>query len=793
MIRPTGPCPATIMVVGEAPGDEEISRGQPFVGYSGVELGKMMSEAGIYRNQCFMTNLFKIKPPGGNPEVFFAEKKKDVTLQHIQFQGKYCLPIVFDSIEQLKREIEQCQPNVIIAVGKWALWALTGESAVTSYRGSTLSCTLQFASLITPKVVPVISPAMVLKQWSSRQLVIADLKRAKEQATTREMLELKYKFQVAATFEETVATLDQLLAYLDSSDKPVRIAADIETRSWHIACIGLAWSETEAICIPLMHGNSPDGYWSEEEETQLVWRIVRILEHPQALVEGQNFLYDAQYIYRYWAKCVPNFQFDTMLGHHCMFPSMEKSLGFLSSLYCKYHRYWKDDGKTWDAKTGERQLWEYNCMDSCRTYEIASVERSNQAKMNVLPVNEFQQALFYPVLETMLRGVRVDKARRAQYAAMLQEEIAKREAWFAEVLGHPLNPRSSPQMKELFYGDFQQKPVINRKTGAPSCDDEALRKIAEREPLLRPLVNKITEYRSLSVFFSTFVQAPLDVDGRMRCSFNIAGTETYRFSSSTNAFGSGLNLQNIPKGGEGEDGLELPNIRELFIPDPGYCFFDIDLSSADLRIVVWESDEIEMKDMLRQGLDPYTEIAKEFYKDASITKKDPRRQTFKSFAHGTHYLGTAKGLAERLGLSVHQSEQTQKWYFQRFPRIKKWQDRLKLNLERFRFVENIFGYRCYFFDRIEGTVYNQAAAWIPQSTVGCLINRGYMNIYRNLPDVQVLLQVHDSLAGQFPVHLKEQRTKDIINACSVELPYADPLIIPVGIKTSEKSWGDCEE
>ena len=118
--------------------------------------------------------------------------------------------------------------------------------------------------------------------------------------------------------------------------------------------------------------------------------------------------------------------------------------------------------------------------------------------------------------------------------------------------------------------------------------------------------------RSLGVFLSTFVNAPLDVDGRMRCSFNIAGTETYRFSSSKNAFGSGMNMQNIPKGGESDElDLELPNVRELFIPDPGKTFFDIDLDSADLRIVCWEADIPEMKAMVRSGAKVYVEVMKE--------------------------------------------------------------------------------------------------------------------------------------------------------------------------------------
>jgi DNA polymerase I-like protein with 3'-5' exonuclease and polymerase domains len=255
-----------------------------------------------------------------------------------------------------------------------------------------------------------------------------------------------------------------------------------------------------------------------------------------------------------------------------------------------------------------------------------------------------------------------------------------------------------------------------------------------------------------------------------------------------------MNLQNVPKGGEMDDDdnpLVLPNVRKLFLPDPGFELFDMDLSSADLRVVVWEADEPEMKAMLAAGLDPYTEIAKEFYNDPAISKSDPRRQKFKSFAHGTNYLGTARGLATRLGLSVHEAERTQHWYFGRFRRIKAWQDNLCRQVQSARFVRNAFGYRRYFFDRIEGTVYNQAAAWIPQSTVGLLINRIWHSIRSAEPSIQILLQVHDSLVGQYPAAKREHYRARLAELSRIAVPYEDPLVIPTGFKTSTKSWGDC--
>lgn len=792
-IQAVGPAPARIMIVGEFPSSEDARLNAPFSGAGGRELAAMLKEAGILQSTCFSTYVLRSQPPGGDPASVIAARKSDITPAHSQVRDRMVLRPVWEGLALLEREIELVRPNVIIALGNVALWALTGKWGITSWRGSILTCDLQLALPTPPKVVPTYSPGAVFRQWSIRPIAVQDFRRAAWESKFPEVRRPAYNFRIRPTFDLVTSILAALYDSARGIATPLRLAVDIETRAGHIACIGIAWSAVDALCIPLLCVESPAGYWTVEEEAAILHALYLLLTHRNCHVIGQNFSYDAQYFYRHY-HFLPNLVRDTMIAQHVCFSNLPKSLDFLSSMYCGYHVYWKEDGKTWDESTGEEQLWTYNCQDAVITFEVDQVEQSNVDDMKLRQVHDFQQSLFWPVLQTMNRGIRCDYRKRAEFALSLLDDINAREQWLADVLGHPINIRSPKQMQELFYDSLRQKPVLHRKTGNVTCDDEALEKIAIREPILRPVVNKIQELRSLGVFSSTFVNAPLDTDGRLRCSFNIAGTETYRFSSSTNAFGSGLNLQNIPKGSAAEDpeALELPNIRQLLIPDPGYTFFDIDLSSADLRIVVWEADEPEMKQMLREGFDPYTEIAKEFYHDASITKKDPRRQTFKSFAHGTHYLGTAKGLAERLGLPVHQAEKTQAWYFQRFPRIRKWQEDLINQVKTRRMVENIFGYRCYFFDRIEGTVFNQAAAWVPQSTVACLINRAYVNIYKELPWCEVLLQVHDSLAGQFPSHLGEWATKQIVQQSQITLPYADPLIIPVGVKTSTVSWGDCE-
>ncbi len=147
-------------------------------------------------------------------------------------------------------------------------------------------------------------------------------------------------------------------------------------------------------------------------------------------------------------------------------------------------------------------------------------------------------------------------------AFTLQFEKARINKWLASIIPQSflgdLTPKSSKkrwwesthQQKTLFYdvlGFPQQK---KRKTGQPTIDAEALEALAGKFPEFTRLWNALSLQRSISVFHDTFVTAELEPDGRMKCSFNTAGTETFRWSSSTNAFWRGTNLQNIPKGEE---------------------------------------------------------------------------------------------------------------------------------------------------------------------------------------------------------------------------------------------------
>lgn len=545
-----GIAPSKVMIVGECYGDQDERSGEPFMGNSGAELNRMLHEAGIMRTECYLTNVVNARPLNNDLGNWIAAKKKDITSNHIQWNGKYVLPIVAQGAERLAREIEMVQPNVIIALGNLALFALTGAWGVLKWRGSQLNALPAYGKR---KVIPTYNPSAVLYQWENRASMVLDLKRAAKERSTQEYQNVpNWKFIVRPSAETAYRVLQELRDKVERNEIEW-IDFDLETRAGHIACAGISWSLEDAICIPLMCVEDRAGYFALEEEAAIVYELYRLLTHPKVKVRGQNLLYDAQYTYRHW-HFVPRVAQDTMISHHTMFAGLRKSLDFQASVYCDHYVYWKDDGKTWTHDVGEDQLWAYNCMDCVRTREVGEVELASIKDLDMEDVEAFQQALFWPVLRAMQLGVRIDLATRTRLAMELQEALAEREQFFVDVLGHPLNPRSSSQMAKLFYNDFGIPPIYSRaKKGVPAhvtCDEEALLKIKQKEPLVAPIIDVILQYRQIGVFLSTFITMPLDQDNRMRCSYNICGTETYRFSSAKNAFGSGGNLQNLPKGDE---------------------------------------------------------------------------------------------------------------------------------------------------------------------------------------------------------------------------------------------------
>lgn len=259
----------------------------------------------------------------------------------------------------------------------------------------------------------------------------------------------------------------------------------------------------------------------------------------------------------------------------------------------------------------------------------------------------------------------------------------------------------------------------------------------------------------------------------------------------------------------------MPNIRKMFVPDPGYTMFDVDLAGADAQVVAYEAEDLDLIEAFKAGLDVHSKNAEDLW-GATFTRlsgskdtgpKAKKRKECKQGVHLTNYGGSARTAAKVLGWTVKEAEEFQRRWFAIHPGIKKnFHGRVESSLRSKRMVVNRFGYRRVYFDRID-SCFTEALAWIPQSTVAEVSFQGGLQLLRRTGAkydqrgqllefgwVEILLQVHDSLV--FQVRTKdENRLQEIREGLRFPVPYTNPseLNIQWGIARSRVSWGDCEE
>lgn len=557
----SGPRDAEIVIVGESWGAEEEQARAPFVGTAGSELNALLSAAGIDRERCLLTNVVSARPQNNEMWRFFHAKASAPSGSELR--GLHPTEYVRGELDRLSRQLLAFPRRVVLGFGNYALWALStcaghttsSESegrrvptGIVDWRGS-----MWYTDALPQRLpfVPLIHPAAILRQWVWHSITIQDLK-------TRALADswrppTPPEFVIFPKFSEARDRLREWLSRADQNRLPY-LTIDLETIKKHfIVCVGLGDSTSFAMCIPLIassSGGGLDAYFQNiDEEIEVLWLLRKLLLHPKITFVGQNILYDLQYLH-HWLAAAPRRFFDTMIAHHLLWPGLPKDLGFLSSLYCKYHWYWKDDAKDWSRiPGGSMDLFTYNCMDVVRTHEIAEKLRELISHRGLEHLWERTLRRADLAFRMMLRGVRIDEEKRREFDSALyrvQEDIRQKLEY---VLPGPWY-RSPKQQVDFFTHTLGLKIPKHRKTGKESVGRESLRTLATSYPALSQLFELLEAMRSVSIFRTNFVNASLSPDGRMRCSFNVAGTETFRWSSTKNPFGGGANLQTIPEGDE---------------------------------------------------------------------------------------------------------------------------------------------------------------------------------------------------------------------------------------------------
>ena len=146
IVPPTGPKPADLLILGEAPGLREAQLGKPFVGPSGrLQFSDALARAGILRSDCRILNVYWTRPP-------------DNKISRVQNKWAY--------IDKVTQDILDTNPKLILAVGATALEALTGKTEISKWRGSVLTNQKAVNGTLIPcPILPVLHPANVLRTY----------------------------------------------------------------------------------------------------------------------------------------------------------------------------------------------------------------------------------------------------------------------------------------------------------------------------------------------------------------------------------------------------------------------------------------------------------------------------------------------------------------------------------------------------------------------------------------------------------------------------------------------------
>ena len=432
----------------------------------------------------------------------------------------------------------------------------------------------------------------------------------------------------------------------------------------------------------------------------------------------------------------------------------------------------------------------YCGMDSLSTHEIESATRDIVQDNNAELSYSFKLGMQAPALEMMLRGFRVDPiARDAAITAAKQKRAACEEVLDRLVRAvtkkdyNPKFPRSNTQLKEFFYEYLGLKSIQRREKGEVKTPmNRATLEKLEAYFYARPFINGILLHRDLDKTLEV-LETEIDKDMRWRCSYNVAGPSTDRWSSSKSGLGTGNNFQNISE-----------ELRRIFIADKGYKLGGVDLEQADARNVGWYCGTIlgdwSYLDACESG-DLHTSVTRLVYPNWPWTgdlKKDRKladrkfyrhltyRDASKRLGHGTNFLGQPAHMAAETKIPPNLVKDFYEAYMTAFPCINKMHHNVAKDLQMERALTNAYGLRRDFFNRADAPETLRAAiAHLFQSATGHNISVGLWRIWKHMGTrIQLLSQLHDAIYFQYREDDNEEEIfQEVKQHMAVTLKYGE--------------------
>ena len=570
-------------------------------------------------------------------------------------------------------------------------------------------------------------------------------------------------------------------------------AFDTETTSLNymqaeVVGVSFAVAPGEAAYVPLAH-NDPDTPQQLDRE-QVLARLQPLLASGRARLIGQHIKYDMNVLANH-GIVLEDVAFDTMLesyvldaaaGRHDMDSLAERYLGHRTI------RYEEIAGK------GAKQLrFDQIPVAQAGPYAAEDADITLRLHQALWPKLEAEPKLaavlreielpLVPVLSRMERtGVRVDREMLARQSQELAERLHALEQQAYAIAGRPFNMGSPKQIGQIFFEELGLPVIRKTPKGAPSTSEEVLQELAEQGFELSQV---ILEHRGLAKLKSTYTdKLPEMIDlrtGRVHTSYHQAVAATGRLSSSD------PNLQNIPVRTE-----EGRRIRQAFVPESGWIMLAADYSQIELRIMAHLSGDEGLLRAFAEGRDIHRATAAEVFGEGDPEKvSDEQRRSAKAINFGLIYGMSAFGLARQLGIERGEAQQYIDRYFERYPGVRAFMERIREQAREQGYVETLFGRRLYLPEIKSRNGARRAAAERTainapmQGTAADIIKRAMIAVdgwlQREAPEVRLLMQVHDELVFEVAPGALESARERIREYMSGVAELAVPLVVDIGV------------
>ena len=368
-----------------------------------------------------------------------------------------------------------------------------------------------------------------------------------------------------------------------------------------------------------------------------------------------------------------------------------------------------------------------------------------------------------PVVAAMEReGIRVDPAALAELSRDFEHRIAEIERAIFRAVGNEFNIGSTKQLGDVLFEKLQLPGGRKGKTGAYGTDASILEELAP----MHEVPGLVLEWRQLTKLKSTYADALVDeIDresGRVHTSYALAVAATGRFSSNN------PNLQNIPIRTE-----EGRRIRRAFVAEPGHVLLSADYSQIELRLAAHVADVPELKQAFRDGLDIHAMTASQVFGVPLAEMDANTRRRAKAINFGIIYGISAFGLGAQIGVPQAEAGAYIRAYFERFPAIRAYMERIKTDCRRTGYVETIFGRKCFIPGIRDVNPARRAGAERQainaplQGSAADIIKRAMARIPATLARERLhgrmLLQVHDELLFEAP-ETEVEHTAEVVRS-----------------------------